>query len=240
VSEPGLKILGVVVTIILHGALGTSLALMERSDSSSSHQDSFDFENAQTVEAALAFKSAEPQKQPEMPKNVPPPPEEITGVSRDETKVVEPKPEDKKPDKPPPPDVNIADVLRKNRRYDPDEEIRTVGADDTQTGSSGPGSEWGTEKEARGDAYVGELRGRVQTVWKVPSLEKGSGTTLGCVRLDADGKIVDRKVWKKSGIANLDRSVDEALREATDMDKPVPDYLMNLLTKKGICFRFTP
>ena len=63
---------------------------------------------------------------------------------------------------------------------------------------------------------------------------------LGCVKLDKDGKIVDRFVKKKSGNANLDRSVELALKQAPDMTGPVPDDLIDLMTVKGICFRFKP
>ena len=92
--------------------------------------------------------------------------------------------------------------------------------------------------DAKGDPYVGELHGRIKTAWKVPSLETRGGVALGCVRLAADGSIDERKLWKPSGNQNLNRSVDQALRDASDMDKPVPSHLTNLLIVQGICFRF--
>ena len=60
------------------------------------------------------------------------------------------------------------------------------------------------------------------------------------MRLSESGKIVDRAVKKKSGNANLDRSVQLALKDAPDMEEPVPDELRGLLTEEGICFMFEP
>ena len=51
---------------------------------------------------------------------------------------------------------------------------------------------------------------------------------------------MDRFVKKKSGNANLDRSVELALKQAPDMTEPVPDDMIDLMTVKGICFRFKP
>ena len=60
------------------------------------------------------------------------------------------------------------------------------------------------------------------------------------MKLDRSGKIVDRFFKKKSGNANVDRAVQVALKEAPDMEAPVPDDLVDLMTKDGICFRFDP
>jgi hypothetical protein len=102
-------------------------------------------------------------------------------------------------------------------------------------GSNRATSEWGSERDARGHPYLGELKGRLYSVWQVPW--GPGGDTLGCLKLGPDGKVVDRQV-KGSGNGDLDRSVEEALRTMPEMGQPVPDELLPLLTEKGICFRF--
>jgi hypothetical protein len=204
--------------------------------SAASEPRSSRFQDAVTIEAALAFKAVEPpSKLPQKQKKetFKPPPEE--GISRDADKKPEPKPEDKKM-RPDPDEIDINATLDKFRRQDPD--LSSTGVTELPREGAVDGSEWGTEREARGDPYVGELRGRIYDVWRVPTLETGSGTVVGCVRLDESGKIVDREVTKRSRNANLNRSVDVALKESTDMDKPVPAHLKNLLTQRGICFNF--
>lgn len=195
------------------------------------------FANAQTIEAALAFKAVDPKsKQPvkEKKKKFRPKDE---GVSRDP----DAKPRDKKDD----PDHKVAvedheidfeSTLRKNRQEDPDKS--STGVDQKPIEGSATGSEWGTEREAKGNPYAGELKGRIHSVWEVPSLETEGGSALGCVRLNRDGKIIDSKLKKPSKNSNLNRSVRLALKKAPPMEKPVPADMIDLLTVKGICFRF--
>jgi len=232
-SERTLQTLGIVVTILLHVGLGTAIALMDHKDEDEQRKLLSDLDNAQVIEASLAFKSDKPKtRQPQKKKKVmAPPPEDSGRVTDPNSKPVETK-------KQPPPDmIDPEAIMNKNRSIDLDDEGSEEGGEEQVEGSA-DGSEWGTAAEAKGDPYVGELFGRIHKVWKIPTLETQTGEALGCVRLDKEGKITDRKVWQKSGIANLDRSVDEALKNATDMEEPVPPHLINLLTRKGICFRF--
>lgn len=196
-----------------------------------------DFGQAETIEASLAFKEVKPKtKQPQKKKKQKFKPTPEDGASKDETKTPEKEPEKEKipvePD-----EIDIASILEKNRKQD--EDLSDTGSDEVPVEGAADGSaDWGTETEARGDPYVGELKGRIYSVWKVPALETGSGQAIGCVRLKEDGEILDRELKKRSKNTNLDRSVEVALKTAPNMEEPVPDKLKTLLTVKGICFNF--
>ena len=219
------------MTVLLHIGLGTALALIEKQDEEDRALLSELDKDVVVIEASLAYKSKEQKRQPQKQKAPDPVAPDENRVTMDADAVP------LEPDKKKPKDVDVDAVLKSHRDVDLSEGGGETGSEVPQLGSP-DGSEWGTDSEAKGDPYVGEIHGRIKKVWAIPTLETETGEALGCVRLDPDGKIADRTVWKKSGIANLDRSVNEALRAATDMDEPVPAHLIFLLTKKGICFRF--
>jgi hypothetical protein len=197
---------------------------------------STNFEKAETIEASLAFKEVKPKnKQPQKKKKQKFRPNVEDGASKNEK--LDPKKKPKKDTVPVDEDeIDLDAILKKNRKQDDD--LSETGSEETPVEGAPDGSEWGTERDARGDPYVGELKGRVYSVWQVPALETGTGKATGCVRLDKEGVIVDRELKKRSKNTNLDRSVEVALKNAPAMDKPVPDALVNLLTVKGICFNF--
>ena len=232
---------GIALTVLLHGAL--LVVFVARDDGGcgmgGGNADAAKrFENAETIEAALAFKEVKPQdRQPQKQKKKKYRPDDAPTVHNPDA---EPLPE-KTPEhkvKVESHEVDINSILEKNRVQDTD--LSSTGVDEVPKEGSASGSEWGTEKDAKGHPYAGELKGRIYAVWQLPSLEQGTGTTEGCVKLDKNGKIVDRHVKKKSGNANLDRSVELALKQAPDMEDPVPDDLLHLVTEIGICFNFSP
>jgi len=261
-DSSGLKIGGLVVTVLLHAALVVVTISKLGGDSAAASDPSERFDESITIEAALAFKEVQPQsRQPvkqkkekyappveevpvpaETPPPVPPPEPEAPKIDTDNQVQAEepPKAAKEKPKhkvKPRLDEIDPESILEKNRVQD--EDLSETGVDEVPKEGSADGSEWGSERDARGDPYAGELRGRIESVWSVPSVETGTGVAQGCVKLDEDGKIVDRHVKKKSGNANLDRSVELALKQAPDMEDPVPEHLIDLITVKGICFRFT-
>lgn len=209
----------------------------QRKANAAARDAAFDHSQLVTIEASLAFKKPEQKKrQPQKKrsaKTAPPP--EVT-LSRDADAPA--KPPDKEPKEPPPPDYT--DVLAKNRAIDTTEAPADGEVEDDTEGGSDDGSEWGTAADAKGDPYLGELTGRIQTVWNRPTLDSGKGVVRGCVKLDETGKIVERKVIQRSNNSMLNRSVEEALRKASDMETPVPPHLIQLLTKSGVCFDFKP
>lgn len=239
--DNGLRNAGMIVTGILHlGIIGVLLAGEQLFGWGASADAEERFASSETIEAALAFKAVDPKtKQPQKQKKKKYRPDDRAPVIKDET--APPRDEVKPPDhkvKVKPDEVDINSILEKNKLQD--ESLSSTGAEEVPKEGSTDGSEWGTEKDAKGHPYAGELKGRIYGAWQLPSLEQGSGEAVGCVKLDRDGKIVDRHVKQKSGNANLDRSVELALKQAPDMETPVPDDLIDLMTAKGICFRFTP
>ena len=238
-SARGLQLGGLVGTVLFHAAL--AVVALSHLGGGSPADASARFENAVTIEASLAFKEVKPQsRQPQKQRKQVAPPPEPEKIASEPLVPAEPEPEDKPRPKPKPrsANVNIEETLKEH--HISEEDLSSTGVDEVPKEGSADGSKWGTEVDAKGHPYAAELKGRIYSVWTLPTLETGTGEVHGCVKLDESGKIVDRHVKKKSGNANLDRSVELALKQAPDMDKPVPDELRSLITVKGICFRFTP
>jgi hypothetical protein len=238
--RPGAHLLGMSVTVLLHA--GLVFVAITRGDAlgcgGGGTAEASDFEEAETIEAALAFKKIAPKdRQPQKQKKEKYAPVDGPKLATDPTTKPEVVPEKDKPKMVPREDeIDPASILRKNREQD--ESLSSTGAEELPVEGADDGSEWGTERDAKGDPYVGELTGRIKSAWTVPSLEQGSGAAVGCVRLDKAGKIQTRELKDRSKNANLDRSVEEALSGAPDMETPVPDHLVKLLTVKGICINF--
>ena len=230
---------GLLFTIAVHSVvLGLVLSRGERAGCGSNHaKGSTNFAQAETIEASLAFKEVKPKnKQPQKKKKKKFKPKTDDGASKEDKVKPEKKPKDESLT-PKEEEIDINSVLNKHRQQDDD--LSDTGSEETPVEGSPEGSEWGTEKDARGEPYVGELKGRIYSVWKVPALETGTGKAIGCVRLDKEGAVVDRELKKRSKNSNLDRSVELALKEAPAMEEPVPDHLVTLLTVRGICFKFS-
>jgi hypothetical protein len=229
---------GIAATALLH-LFVAGLVVMKNDDSGcggGGSAQATDFAQAETIEASLAFKEVKPKnKQPQKKKKKKFKPKVEDGAS----KVEEHKPEEKEKKERVRPDEDEIDynsILDKNRKQDDD--LSDTGSDEIPVEGAAAGSEWGTEKMAKGDPYVGELKGRIYSVWRVPALETGVGEALGCVRLSVEGEVVDRELKKRSKNSNLNRSVQVALKNAPPMESPVPDKLKTLLTVNGICFKF--
>jgi hypothetical protein len=230
---------GFAVTLLLHGALAALFVMREDGGClgmGGTADAAAQFKNAQTIEASLAFLAVKPESQPQKQKRKTYRPDDGPTVHNPDA----PEPPDQ-PDhklKVNPDEIDINSILDKHRVQDPD--LSSTGVDEVPKEGSTSGSQWGTEKDAKGIEYAGELKGRIYSVWQLPSLEQGTGITEGCVKLDKDGKIVERLIRKKSGNANLDRSVQLALKQAPDMEDPVPNEHLELFTVQGICFHFSP
>lgn len=232
---------GLSVTALLH--MGMIAAFMSTGDqgcaggTANATEDEDRFAKSRTIEAALAVQEVKPKdKQPVKKKKKKYKPDE-RGASRDENR--KPKEREEPKHKVPvlPDEIDVDSILQKNRSQD--ETLSSTGADETPTEGAQKGSMWGTAKEATGHPYIGELKGRIHSEWKVPALETHGGVALGCVRLNDAGKIIEHGFKKRSSNSNLNRSVELALKKAPPMEKPVPDQLKDLLTKQGICFRFS-
>lgn len=191
----------------------------------------------ETIEASLAYKKAS-KSQPQKQFRPPPPPEEATGLSHDETKA--PTPPDPTKKAPPPTDdkINPADY-KKFARTDDD---MPVGNPSDEAVGAFDGSEYGFAEETRGDPYFQKLVADLVHGWEYPEILADTGTPVGCLHLEASGKIAETKFKEKSGTAELDDSVERALAAIKKLrnDEPVavPPHLLRAATTKWICFKF--
>jgi hypothetical protein len=238
-ADGGLRLSGLIATCLLHGLVVAALLFGPESCGSSGEQRPvLQPKEMQTIEAALAFKKVSRRKtrQPQKLRQVAvKPPEEL--VARTPVADPTPTPAPTEQEKPRPAEkFDPMAVLQRNRRLADDDQVTTEPLPEDE--GSDEGSEWGTEADARGDPYVGELKGRIYDNWNVPTLERGAGAAVGCVRLNESGAIVERELVQRARNANIDRSVEEALRNTAGMDKPVPAHLRTLLLEKGVCFNF--
>jgi hypothetical protein len=248
--DKGFHAAGISIAVAIHGAMVVGMLFAESGCRAEASARPI-IEQPRYVEAALAIKGVEEEvsAQPQQPRErqrqepQPPQPDSQPSVDREPTPERQPvhdpsaEPRPRHPDD----DFDPLEVLERNRRLaEADDVVDSPGVHREEVGALA-GSEWGTERQARGDPYVGELAGRVKHAWTLPSFERTADlVTWGCVKLEGDGRIVEREIVQPSGSATLDRSVAVALERATDMEEPVPAHLRALLTEQGICFAFRP
>lgn len=225
---------GLIITLAIHGSVAAGLVAFTgwgQGDEGDERPPMI------AIEASLAYKS--PEKQPRQPqkRRAPRPTAEPTEtkISRDETRKPEPQKEKEEEDFA----KQFEDLKR--QRQAAEEELEE-GPAEPQQGGEFNGSERGFAEVSKGDPYMQELAGLVFAAWEVPSLETGEGTAIGCVRLGADGSIVDTRLWQETKNANIDRSVKLALRGAQEQRKPgeapVPRHLLDATTR-WTCFNFS-
>ncbi len=189
------------------------------------------FADMEVIDAALAEKApaqvVQPQKKFRTPDPVKP-----EGVSHDENAKPVDKPKDDPKD-----DIDIDKVLNRNRDDDDDLDVGpttqpVVGAFD--------GDEQGWGDETKGDPYLGALKSDLLRAWEFPEILSDVGTPVGCIHLEPDGTIPEVVLREQSGNAELDDSVERALKELQKKrekdPKPVPAHLAPK-TRKWICYR---
>lgn len=233
-------VIGIAITVAIHlGLAGGVAAFSDWGDD----DDETPRRKLLTIEATLAYKSEKPPpKQPQKPRKRPKKKKKPKGVSRDENKKVKPKKEAEEPEED---FAKQFEKLKQQRQSeeDDDDEDWEVDTDPkpTQTGEF-DGSKHGFAEVSRGDPYMQTLAGDVYASWELPTLEKGAGAAVGCIRLGAKGDIVDVDLWKPTKNANIDRSVEEALKSLKKKRKPgkspVPKHLMDA-TQQWTCFKFS-
>ena len=79
--------------------------------------------------------------------------------------------------------------------------------------------------------------------WEYPEILSDVGVPVACIRLAADGKILDTNFRERSNNAELDDSVERALaalkKKRGQEPVPVPTHLLKWTTK-WTCFRLKP
>lgn len=191
-------------------------------------------EDLEVIEASIAYKKAEPEKQPQKKKRAPVE-KKVEGVSRDEKK--EPVEDEKDEPKAKPDDV---DPLKDFRRENTDEDL-DIGKPVDDPGVFDPDAPIGWAEETKGDPYFRELIKQLRDGWSYPELLGADGVPVGCMRLERDGRVSDTLFKQQSGNAELDDSVERALKALEKARKddppPVPSHLLKHTTR-WICFKF--
>jgi hypothetical protein len=189
----------------------------------------------EAIEASLAYKAAEPPKQPQKKFRAPDPVKD-EGVSRDAAKKPDPKPEDPKK-KSDPKDLQSEFEKLKNQRNQDD----PVGKPSEEIGSF-DGSKFGFAEESKGDPYFQKLVGDLLEGWEFPEILRNSGLPVGCLRLSAEGKIQDTFFKEKSDNLELNDSVERALSAVkklrNERPEPVPTHLLKAAITQWVCFKF--
>jgi outer membrane biosynthesis protein TonB len=192
-----------------------------------------------TIEASLARK-AEKKVQPQKELKTPEPPPKPEGVSRDENK----KPEEKKPEekKPPPKPKDDKPIDLSKFKHASDDEPQPGAKPTTDIGQF-DGSEKGFAPLNAGNPYWQHLVADFHQVWEIPQISKVNGAPVGCIHIEADGKIVALKFDTPSGDETLDDSVQRAMKATqkarNEKPQPVPTEQLSVI-KKWVCFRFNP
>jgi hypothetical protein len=225
------------LTVLIHGGLVAGLLAFS---SMSSDGDERPALTMVTIEAALAIKGDDSnqvrkQSKRSQPRTAPDAIKPADSTTRAET---EPEDTPEKPDK-----DFTEDFEKYMKRYEGSDSADDVrdDAEDKAPGGQFDGSEHGFAEVSKGDPYMQKLAADIFSSWEVPTLEKGEGTAVGCVRLAADGSIVETELWKPTKNANIDRSVKLALDQLQKLRKPneapVPVHLMDA-TRRWTCFNF--
>jgi outer membrane biosynthesis protein TonB len=190
----------------------------------------------EAIEASIAYKQAEPQKQPQKQKRAPEPEVEPEGVSRDPDRPPDPQPpkdEPTKKDDPPPLD------WRKFQR--PSNEDLDVGQPVDDPGVFDPNAPPGWATETKGDPYFRKLVSDLRDGWEYPEILGAEGVPVGCMRLERDGRVTDTLLRERSGNPALDDSAERALKalekQRSKNPPAVPDHLLKQTTR-WICFKF--
>jgi hypothetical protein len=230
------------VTVGLHVLVVVGLVVMGHLDASA--QDKRRDDEPTVIEAGLAFKSKSTGgkksklAQKDLAPKVKPP--DVEGVARNpDAPPPDPKLEKPKDKTPPPPDkVDPKSIFDKDRDKESGDTKTGEQQDDQTREGQADGSEFGTLERAKGDPYVGELIGRMTADFTIPSVVTEEGlVTWGCVKLDKDGKILERKMDPdhKSRSHAFNSAVGERLKQTTDMESPVPGHLVAMLVGKFVC-----
>ena len=248
-----LRSIALVLTLIVHFAVIGGLAVTGRCEADRlAKRANLEEEQVQHIEAGLAVKSKSAKErkshQPQKDVKHKVSPNDIVLAKDDKTKPPEDK--DKKKDEKPDNELDPESVFNKHREGaegKPTDEpaAEAPGADEENKAGQTDGSEYGRLDKATGDAYLGELVGRmtVNPDVEVPStVPEGTGlVTEGCIMLTPDGKVANVQLNpdKKSSNAAFNSAVLRRLKLTTDMDKPVPANDRATVVEGWACVPYT-
>ena len=237
------RLVGLIVTILVHLGAGITFGWATRATESPPFKPPTVVIEAQLAYLAKPAETKQPQKQAAPPRPSPTP-----------TRPTPPDPQPKKqPKRKPTPepdlDKKVQDYINQRSRAlndQSDSQTNTNNGDsavsDAPKHGEWDGSQKGFASTSKGPKFLQELAADAHALWRVPSLERGAGVPIGCVRLGADGRIVDTKFSNPSGNANIDRSVKIALKSLKEQrnakKQSMPPSLIAQWTSQWTCFRF--
>ncbi len=235
-KDSEIHVVAAVATPVLSALLGALFILSTSSQRGceSSKDDDPAIDKYTVIEASIAMKKDKKATQPVKPPNAPPPTKH-EGVSHDEQK--KPKPPDKKKDEPKVDNTKPPD-FSSYKHPNPDDATNKA----PRTQGDFNGADNGNALVSKGDAFIGRLSADMNYV--VPPIAECDGTPpLACIKLSAQGKVVETKIKQPSDKPCLTSAAEEAIKrikQARD-EKPeeVPSHLLESLTENGICFRPT-
>lgn len=188
----------------------------------------------QVIEATIAYKKS-PVKQPQKQTQPTPTIDKPEGVSRDENKKPPEKKDEKKPEK--------AKVDPKNPFGEFARDPVDEGKPTTQPVGDFNGSEKGFAPESKGDPFFGRLRADMN--FQYPGFDKTLSSPVGCLHIQADGKIADTTFDPPIGQRTNDDLQTAAEAAMTALVKarranpePVPTHLLSITTR-WLCFKFS-
>lgn len=185
------------------------------------------------IEASVAYKRSS-SKQPQKHFKAADPVQNPQGVSHDENKHVDKKPDDKDQK---PPKKNDTDPFAKFKHPNDNSDDPVGPVTMPQVGDLN-GSINGNAAVSKGDPYLGALLTDMH--FQAPSIAKASGSPVGCIALQPDGRIRDYTFQTKTD-DDVQLAAEAALARLKKVrdQKPqeVPTRLLRL-TGHYICFTF--
>jgi len=167
--------------------------------------------------------------QPQKPRPPPDPTEKPEGVSSDANKKPDKKKDDKKPDDKP------IDIGKYYHPHDDD----SAGPPSPATIGDLSGSINGDSATSKGDPYFGRLKADMS--FSPPEIAQGNSVPIGCILLQADGKIPDVRM-KVETHDDLQTAAETALARLKKLRNEHPEEVPPHLLKfagQYICFHFT-
>lgn len=219
---------------VLGSGLGTVVLVLLVVHTKKAPEQHINLDNMTVIEASVAYKRS-PSRQPQKHFKAPDPVQKPEGVSHDENKHVDKKPDDK--DKKPPKKADTDPFAKFKHPHDDDQDAPVGPVTMPQVGDLN-GSIDGNAAVSKGDPYLGGLMTDMH--FEAPSIAKASGSPIGCIALQPDGKIRDY-TFKQTTNDDIQLAAEAALKrlkKARD-EKPqeVPTRLLRL-TGHYICFTF--
>jgi colicin import membrane protein/protein TonB len=143
-----------------------------------------------------------------------------------------PKPDDKKPDEEDPLKRTHAELFKNAT----DQEQKGTVEEGDPNGLKG-----GTATVGKGPVYYQHLQAAVQNAWVVPTTIAEDRLTrlkaTACIKIAADGKIVERALRSSSGDDRFDATLMQAIDSIQQFEPPTAD-VKDTVTSDGVCMNF--